>query len=86
MVWLLFAAGAVITASVLPQSRDKVKDVPWMLVAVAIGLSVLGDKIGQGIKSIGTDSVFDKSTDTILGDVSYVASNRRNFQGSPRKN
>ena len=53
MFWLLIAAGAVVTASVHPQSRAAAKDVPWMPLAVVVGLSVFGDKL----KSIGTDSV-----------------------------
>lgn len=53
MLWLFYAAGAVVTASLLPHTRDKVKEVPWLPVAVAVGLGVLADSI----KSIGTDSV-----------------------------
>ena len=69
------------TASVLPRIRDRVKDVPWMAVAVEVGLSVVGDKISESIKCMGTGSVFDKSTDTILEDVSYVASRKRGAEG-----
>lgn len=57
MYWLLLAASAVVTLSVLPQSREKVKDVPWTPLALAIGLSVLGDKISDGIRCIGTGSM-----------------------------
>ena len=57
MFWLLLAASAVVALSVLPQSREKVKDVPWTPLALAIGLSGLGDKIGDGIRCIGTDSM-----------------------------
>ncbi len=54
-----------------------------MPVAVAVGLSDLGVTVSEIIKCIGTNSEFDKSTDTILGDVSYVASRKKR---SPRKN
>ena len=64
MTWLFFAAGAVVTASLLPHTRDKVKDVPWLAVAVAVGLGVMADSIksigtdtADSIKSIGTDSM-----------------------------
>ena len=57
MFWLLLAASAMVTLSVLPQSREKVKDVPWMPLALAIGLSVLGDEIGDSIRCIGTGSM-----------------------------
>ncbi len=50
MSWLFYAAGAVVTASLLPRTRDKVKEVPWVPVAVAVGLGVLVDSI----KSIGS--------------------------------
>lgn len=68
MVWLLFAAGTVVTASVLPHSQDKVKDIPLDAGGCCGCLSVFRDKIGQGIESIGIDSELDKSTDTILGE------------------
>ena len=52
-MWFLLAAGAIGLASVLPQTRDKAKDVPWMPIAVIVGLGFLGD----GIKSIGTETI-----------------------------
>ena len=52
-MWFLFAAGAIAFASVLPQTRDKVKDMPWMPIAVTLGLGFLGNSI----KSIGTESM-----------------------------
>lgn len=51
MFWLIFAAGAVI-ATVHPESREKVKDVPWMSLAVAIGLAALGDGIQDGLRNV----------------------------------
>jgi len=65
------------------EAEIKSDDVPWMPVAVAVGLSDLGVTVSEIIKCIGTNSEFDKSTDTILGDVSYVASRKKR---SPRKN
>ena len=56
MFWLIFAAGAVI-ATVHPESREKVKDVPWMSLAVAIGLAALGDGIQDGLRNVGANSV-----------------------------
>ena len=53
MFWLYIAAGTLVTASLLPQSRERVKDVQWMPVAVAVGLAVLG----ESVKSIGTQSM-----------------------------
>lgn len=55
MLWLLIAVGAAVTASVCPQTREKVKDVPWMPLAVLVGLGVLREKIDDGLETFGTD-------------------------------
>ena len=55
MLWLLIAVGAAVTASVCPQTREKVKDVPWMPLAVFVGLGVLSKKVGDGFGDFGTD-------------------------------
>ncbi len=56
-MWFTIAAGAAALASVLPQTRNQLKDMPWMPLAVAAGLGVLSDSINNGIKSIGTESM-----------------------------
>ena len=52
MFWVLIAVGAAVMASIHTQSRDKVKDVPWTALAVAVGLCAVGD----GLRNIGTGS------------------------------
>ena len=56
-MWSTIAAGAAALAYVLPQTRNQLKDMPWMPLAVAAGLGVLSDSISNGIKSIGTESM-----------------------------
>lgn len=93
-MWFLLAAGAIGLASVLPQTRDKVKDVPWMPIALTVGLGVLSDSLNNGIKSIGTDSMaaFEERYDLeVLQDPDVKSSAfwghvgdqvvRRNFRG-----
>ena len=52
MFWFLIAVGAAVTVSVHPQSREMVKDVPWLPLAIAVGLAAVGD----GLKNNGTGS------------------------------
>lgn len=52
MFWMLVIVGAAVAASVHPQSRDRVKNVPWMPLAVAVGLGALGD----GLHNFGKGS------------------------------
>lgn len=52
MFWVLVVVGAAVAASVHPQSRDKVKNVPWMPLAFAVGLGALGD----GLSNFGRGS------------------------------
>jgi len=65
-MWFVIAAGAAALAHILPQTRNQVKDVPWMPLAIAVGLGVLSDSINNGIKSIGTESMahFEERYDT----------------------
>lgn len=39
---VLIAAGVVL-ASVLPQSRNRIQEVPWMPLAVAVGLGLISE-------------------------------------------
>ena len=67
MFWLIIAAAGAVVATVLPTSREKVKDVPWMPLAVAVGLVALGGGIHDGLRKVGADSVkqLRLSTDTV---------------------
>lgn len=56
-MWFFIAAGVVGLASILPQTRNKVKDVPWMPIAITVGLGVLSQSLNNAIKSIGTESM-----------------------------
>lgn len=44
-MWLMIAAGAVAIASMVPRSRDLLKDIPLLPIAVAAGLDVLSDSL-----------------------------------------
>lgn len=55
MFRLLCAAGAVVTAAGLPQTRAVVKDVPWMALAVVVGCGLLCDGIDNRIRWMGSD-------------------------------
>lgn len=57
--WMNIAAGVVAIAHLFPQSRDKVKDVPWLAIAIVVGLRVVADSISNGVKKIGTVSTAD---------------------------
>ena len=52
-MWFIFAGAAgVVALTSIPQTRNQVKDVPWMAIALAVGLGAVSDSI----KNIGTKS------------------------------
>lgn len=54
-MWYILFAGVATLSSVLPQTRNKVKDVPWTAIALTLGLghllSVLGDSTADARNS-----------------------------------
>ena len=59
--WVLIAVGAVVVA----KSKNKVKDVPWMPLAVAIGLGAVGD----GLQKFGSDTAGDSALLVVVNNV-----------------
>lgn len=57
--WLIIAAGVVAIAHLFPQSRDKVKDVPWLSIGIVVGLRAVADSIDNVVKKIGSESTAD---------------------------
>lgn len=60
-MWFIIAAGVVL-ASILPQSRNQIKEVPWMPLTVAVGLGLiseslngLSDSLNNSLKSIDAE-------------------------------
>ena len=56
-MWYFIAAGVVAVISVLPQTREQVKDVPWTPIALIVGLGVLSDSLNESIRGVGTHSM-----------------------------
>ena len=58
MFWFIIAAaGAVAASRARPEVRIMVEDVPWMPLAVAVGLVVLGGGIHDGLRNMGADTL-----------------------------
>ena len=53
-MWVYIAAGVAVIAQLCPQSRDRVKDIPWLPIAVLVGVRVLSDSISDSVHQVGT--------------------------------
>lgn len=53
-IWLHIATGVVAIAHLLHQSRDKVKDIPWLPIALVLGLKVVVDSLQTVSDSVRT--------------------------------
>ena len=82
-MWFTIAAGVGLTA-ILPQTRNQVKDVPWMPTALAVGLGFLSDSINNvtKTKSIGTASMSHFENGTTSKGVTVVKRRHRIYWGN----
>lgn len=79
-MWFLIAAGVVAITYILPQTRDMVKDVPWMPLAVVVNLGLISESINSIAKTMDLDTE-EQWVIEVLQDPTVKPSVRRNLKG-----